>query len=270
MSKPIIFTLAEFLEVDVTRGEMVIDPWLPTHGIAMIAGPRGGGKTMLGLGCALAIAGGGSLLGWKAPEARRVLYCDGEMSSAEMQERCAGLIETVSGNKSLAAENLMLFCDANQPNGIANLVDNPSSRAAIEAVLIARDIEVLFLDNLSVLCNSEDENDTASWTVMQTWLLKLRRAGYATVFLHHTGKADAKGFFKQRGTSKREDCLNTSMVLTPEGKQGFHVGFTKHRGFTPEHLHVLMKFEPGRYSLGLPNAEELAKLDMVKIAKELG
>lgn len=269
MFEPFIRTLEDFLAAEVTQAELVLDPWLPERGLAMIAGPRGGGKTMLGLACALAIAGGGEVLGWSAPQARRVLYVDGEMALAEMQDRVAALaIET---DMRAASRNLMFYCDADQPNGIPNLILNPRSRAAIEEVMQDRDIEVLFLDNLSALCNSEAENDVESWTVMQDWLRKLRRAGYTVVFLHHTGKADDKGFVKQRGTSKREDILNTSIVLKPEGVRGFQVLFTKHRGFSPKHeLHAVMSFKPGRYMITAPEVLSEKKLDMKKLEAELG
>lgn len=43
---------------------------------------------------------------------------------------------------------------------------------------------------------------------MQNWLLRLRRRGVAVLLVHH---ADVNG--RQRGTSRREDALDTVIAL---------------------------------------------------------
>jgi RecA-family ATPase len=53
----------------------------------MLYAPRGIGKTLLGLSMGLAVASGGPLLRWSVPNPRRVLYIDGEMPLACLQER---------------------------------------------------------------------------------------------------------------------------------------------------------------------------------------
>ena len=82
-------TAADLLALDLPPRSLVLDPWLPTQGLAMIHLARGVGKTHLALGIACAVATGGGLLGWAAPEPRRVIYLDGEMPAATMQRRMA-------------------------------------------------------------------------------------------------------------------------------------------------------------------------------------
>jgi AAA domain len=82
-------TAAEFLMLDLPPRGLILDPWLPTQGLAMIHSARGVGKTHLALGIAYAVATGGRLLGWTAPEPRHVIYLDGEMPAATMQTRTA-------------------------------------------------------------------------------------------------------------------------------------------------------------------------------------
>ena len=59
-----------------------------------------------------------------------------------------------------------------------------------------------------------------------------RRAGRSIVFYHHAGKGGA-----QRGTSRREDVLDTVISLrrpadySPEQGARFELHFEKHRGF---------------------------------------
>src|SRR6266851_497290 len=86
-------TAAEFLELDLPPRGMLLDPWLPTQGLAMIHSARGIGKTHLALGIAYTVASGGSLLTWSAPRPRPVIYLDGEMPAATMQRRLAAIVE---------------------------------------------------------------------------------------------------------------------------------------------------------------------------------
>jgi hypothetical protein len=92
--------------------------------------------------------------------------------------------------------------------------------------------EVVILDNVSTLCRSGKENEAEGWQLVQDWALRHRLAGRSLVFEHHAGKGG-----NQRGTSKREDVLDTVIALRqPEdyrADQGarFEVHFEKHRGF---------------------------------------
>jgi helix-turn-helix resolvase-like protein len=86
--------------------------------------------------------------------------------------------------------------------------------------------------NLSTLCRSLKENDADSWTSVQSWALSLRRAGKSALLIHHGGKSG-----KQRGTSRKEDVLDTVIGLRrppdylPEQGARFEVHFEKSRCF---------------------------------------
>lgn len=93
-------------------------------------------------------------------------------------------------------------------------------------------IDVIFLDNLSTLIRSGKENEAESWLSVQEWVLSLRRQGKSVVFIHHAGKNGTA-----RGTSKREDVLDTVIKLkrpgnyNPEDGARFEIHFEKSRGF---------------------------------------
>jgi hypothetical protein len=97
------------------------------------------------------------------------------------------------------------------------------------------DADVLFADNISTLVRTGKENEAEGWLPMQNWVLRHRRAGRAVVLLHHAGKGGA-----QRGTSRREDVLDTVISLrrpgdySPEQGARFEVHFEKTRGFYGE------------------------------------
>lgn len=69
-------------------------------------------------------------------------------------------------------------------------------------------VDLLILDNLSALCRDGNENEGEGWLPVQEWGLGLRRRGISVLFLHHAGKNKS-----QRGTSRREDLLDTVVTL---------------------------------------------------------
>jgi putative DNA primase/helicase len=86
------------------------------------------------------------------------------------------------------------------------------------------------LDNLASVSRGVDENSSKDWSPVNSWLLELRFAGITTVLLHHVGKGG-----EQRGTSAREDNIDTSIILkrpmdySPEDGCRFLVTFSKAR-----------------------------------------
>ncbi len=104
-------------------------------------------------------------------------------------------------------------------------------QARIEPHLV--DVKLVVVDHISAFCRTGVENEAESWLPMQAWILGLRRRGISVLLIHHAGKGGM-----QRGTSRREDVLDTTIQLKrpkdyePEDGARFEVHFTKHRGFT--------------------------------------
>lgn len=218
----------EFLRMSLPARELLLAPWLPAKGLTMIAAPRGLGKTHLALAIACAVARGGRCLKWQAPKPQRVLYVDGEMPAAALQERLARIVAANDVNDA-ANENFALLAADQCELGLPDLA-TIEGQAALRLILDS--FALIVFDNLSTLCRSGRENEAESWAPMQTFALELRRAGKAVLFVHHTGKGGA-----QRGTSKREDVLDSVLLLKrPEdydARQGarFVIQFDKARGF---------------------------------------
>jgi putative DNA primase/helicase len=88
------------------------------------------------------------------------------------------------------------------------------------------------VDNISMLCRSGKENEAEAWLPVQGWALRQRAQKRSVLFIHHSGKGGA-----QRGTSKREDVLDTVINLrrppdyNPEAGAAFEIHFEKNRGF---------------------------------------
>jgi putative DNA primase/helicase len=224
--------LTDFLKLDIKPREMLLGPILPQKGLVMLYGTRGTGKTMVALGLAYAVATGTGFLKWKADKARKVLLVDGEMPAAALQERLSWYALGTNGDPG---DNLKILCgDLIELGGVGNVGD-PKVQAELEPHLDG--IDVLILDNLSTLTAVIRDNDAESWGPIQDYLLRLRRRNISVLIVHHAGKGG-----QQRGTSRREDVLDTVICLRrpsdyePVEAARFEVHIEKGRGITGDAL----------------------------------
>jgi hypothetical protein len=220
------YDITDFLALEIPPREMILAPIIPEKATAMLYAARGNGKTHVAHGIAFAVATGTKFLKWTAPKPRRVLIVDGEMPASELQSRLSVILRSATIKPDPGMLNL-LPADLVE-GGIGNLAD-PKTQAALDPWLAG--IELLILDNLSCLTTVIKDNDAESWGPIQEWLLRLRRRGISVLIVHHAGKNNA-----QRGTSRREDILDTSISLrrpgdyvAPEGAR-FEVHIEKGRG----------------------------------------
>jgi putative DNA primase/helicase len=197
------YDIATFLALEIPPREMILAPIIPEKGTAMLYAARGNGKTHVAHGIALAVATGAQFLKWTAPKPRRVLIVDGEMPASELQKRLSEILWGAAARPEPGMLNL-LPADLVE-GGIGNLADL-KVQAALDPWLMG--VELLILDNLSCLTTVIKDNDAESWGPIQEWLLRLRRRGISVLIVHHAGKGGG-----QRGTSRREDILDTSISL---------------------------------------------------------
>jgi hypothetical protein len=107
-------------------------------------------------------------------------------------------------------------------------IGTEEEQQALEPLL--HNLDLLILDNLSTLCTSGSESASDAWVPMQNWLLALRRRGISVLLVHHAGTNG-----RQRGTSRREDALDTVIALrrpedySPEQGARFEIHFEKLR-----------------------------------------
>ena len=224
-------SMEEFLLSTLPERDYLLHPVIPEQGIVMLVAKRGIGKTFTALHMSLSVAGGLSLFNWHAPKARRVLYVDGEMPAISMQERLAALATGMAAPPH-AMQNFSIITPDIQSRPMPDLATTYGQQA-LEPFLAG--VDLLVLDNLVTLCRTGKENESQSWTPMQTWLLDLRRRGMAVLLVHHAGKSG-----DQRGTSAREDIMDTVISLrrpttysVAEGAR-FEVHLTKARGIVGE------------------------------------
>lgn len=213
-------------DLELPERKMILDPILPEKGLAMLYASRGIGKTLLACGISCAAAAGGSFLKWTADRPRKVLHCDGEMPAAELRER---LRQIIDGMEKKPEPGMLQILSADLTEmGIGNFA-NAKVQQELDEIL--NGVELLILDNLSSLTSVIRDNDAESWNPIQEWLLRLRRRGVSVLIVDHAGKGG-----EQRGTSRREDVLDTSISLkrpsdyqSTEGAR-FELHFEKCRG----------------------------------------
>ncbi len=235
-----VVSLHEFLELDIPKREMILDPFLFEKSLVLIYSKRGVGKTHVALGIAYAIAKGGSFLRWRAQTPRKVLYIDGEMTASELKKRLLS-IDSIENIRNVNAEFLQIFTPDLQEHPMPNL-STDEGKEIIEKYI--QGCDVIIIDNISSLFRGLVENDAESWSPVQEWSLSLKRRGKAVVFIHHAGKSGA-----QRGTSKKEDAMDIVINLKrpedykPSEGAKFEVHFEKIRNFAgddanPFHAHL--------------------------------
>ena len=145
-------------------------------------------------------------------------------------------------------------------------------------------VELLILDNLSSLTVGLRESDSDAWSPIQEWLLRLRRRGISVLIVHHAGKRG-----EQRGTSRREDVLDTSFSLRRPSdysmEQGarFEVHIEKGRGLVGEHakpFEAQLELRDGKAAWSVKDVEDAVRMRVAallaagmsvrEIAEEIG
>jgi len=213
----------------ITPRERVLGPWWREADLGFLFAPRGRGKTWFSLGAAKAIAAGESFGPWGAPKARRVLVVDGEMALDDTRDREVLL-------PGAPCDNLVfLHHQALHDDGAESLdLASADAQQALSALVEEKEIEVLFLDNLSCLFRRVAEDKADAWEAILPWLLDLRRQNVSVVIVHHSGRNHKD----MRGTSKREDAalwimrLDEPVAGEPDEGARFIAKLTKNRNST--------------------------------------
>lgn len=129
----LVITLEDFVKRNIPPREMVLSPILPAQGLAMLYAKTGVGKTFVGLMIAYAVSTGGRVFIWTAPKPRKVLYIDGEMPAALLQDRLKAIAKGM-GNEIDNSSFFRIITPDLQPNGIPDLVTYEGQKM-VEAVL---------------------------------------------------------------------------------------------------------------------------------------
>lgn len=183
-------SLADLLAKNLPKRDHLLSPWLREQESCLVWAAAGVGKTMFTLSLALAIAGGGTLMGWSSPRPRRVLLIDGEMPEDDLQDRLRMLAGTVEGiNMAEAGANLSILARHSQDPDTAfpDFGDEDEHDRNLKLIRSYRP-DVVILDNLSTLATVANENDTAEVQKVVKFLARLKQARIGCFVVHHANK----------------------------------------------------------------------------------
>ena len=229
-NKYMVLPLELRLKIPIPKQNTILSPWLLESSLNMIYAWRGVGKTYVALGIAYAVASGGNFLNWNAENSKGVLYIDGEMPSQVLNNRLKNTI-SASDQKNYPKNTLWIFGIDLHDEVMPDLGTEKGQKIVDQYIETIPDLKLIIIDNLSCLLRSGGcENDAESWRKISSWALRKRAQGFSLIFVHHSGKDGA-----QRGTSKKEDILDTVIALkhpydyAPSQGARFEVHFEKSR-----------------------------------------
>jgi hypothetical protein len=226
LKKASVTTLA-LQKKPIKSKDPLIDDWMREGDIGFIYATRGTGKTWFALDMAKAVAKHQTLGAWKSHGSVPVLYIDGEVAANDMKNRCR-LLEADS-DKLTYLNHELLF---DEGDGAVVDLGSEKYQQAIQLYCEELKIKVLFLDNLSCLAPTIDENEGIAWSEnLLQWTLWFRRKNMSIVFVQHAGRNG-----QMRGHSRREDPANWIIKLTEAWQSGderigakFYARFDKNR-----------------------------------------
>ena len=253
----LINSATDFLARDIPPRTWLLDKTIPHPSLGMLFAYRGNGKTFTALDLAVHVANGERWMAYDIPEARAVLYIDGEMPIADLHERLTALCNAHPPKNLyvLASEDLAVAHES------LNLAVEKDRDAMAEAVLhlvkhvVCDDFGLIIFDNWSHLIRGIDENDNTKLDPLKQWFIKLRHGEQSVLLVHHEGKARTG----QRGASAREDMVDYSIKLTElfEEKPAsrFRFEWDKVRGVKPDPMDFEMLLSEVDGQLGLRLAD---------------
>jgi len=232
----------ELAGLEIPKRESLMGDWFKAGDYGIIFGPRGLGKSWLGMGIARSLAEGRAFGPWACYTSRRVLYVDGEMSLDDYRERIHTLSEVSGAFFTLSHQAVF---DRTQK---ALCLSDRAQQDELTRLCERERVDVLILDNGACLFRGVAENDADAFRDMiEGWLLDLRRRGVAVVLVQHAGRNGAI-----RGTSKREDAafwiLRLDDAGEPDGGHGarFITRFVKNRNASQDPPPLDWHFTPDR------------------------
>ena len=217
-----VWTAGQLLAAHFPERKFLLSPWLREHETALVYAPTGVGKSFFSLSAAIAVAGGGSFLGWTVeecprPDGWRVGYVDGEMNLQDVQERIQSLLDGAgsSVSREKVCKGLMYLARQGQKPGEEFPPITSKEGAAFYLDFVEEQkLDLLVLDNFSTLGEVVDENSADSFNGLQDFLLKLKAARVTVLFVHHARK-DGEDF---RGSSKLAVTFETIVKLEGQAR----------------------------------------------------
>ena len=255
------------------KPDHLLAPWFIAGESVMVFSPPGVGKSLFAMSTAIAVAGAGSFLGWKAHEGRKVLLIDGEMPLSVLRDRTQMLAPgIIPSGVDQGWQDRLDIMPRMHPDGCSEFVNlcDQDWRDMLSEKAVREKYDLIILDNLSVLADVVDENSAGRMHSIVEFLLELKRAGVAIMLIHHAGKNERAT--TARGSSKLNTSFENIISLQHQGSGvplgcEFKLTWTKRRNVArAEDAHpIAVKLIDGQWDHSIDADIELR--EMVKLVK---
>ena len=206
----------DFMVKDFPKPEYILWPIVAKQQIRQVFAKAGTGKTLYCLHEACALTSGYDFLHYKNKDNKKtpVLYVEGEMDSASIQDRIDKIEENNEREKKTLNKEYLFFATLGiQKDMYFHSLTGNIGRLNVE--ITAKKIEeltkqkpVIYLDNITALTIMQ-EKEGAEWVELMQWLSRLRNKGYHVTFLHHPTKTGQTA----SGSNIKERSIDIDMKL---------------------------------------------------------
>jgi hypothetical protein len=199
---------------------------LGTQTRSMLYAPTGRGKTTFCLALASHIAAGQDFLHWRVPEAKKVLYIDGEMPPAMMQQRHR---EAIKRLRLTQLPGLVVVNHVMLPGGLLPLDTDEGQRIVDNIIETRGPFDLVIFDNVNALLAGRMVDEQA-WARVKPWAIDLTERGIGQLWVHHSSNHDTRHFFGTDTLAWQMDAvIQLATVTHPGADLAFAVKFEKAR-----------------------------------------
>jgi len=217
--KPLVtFGLGQFIERIYPPIIYYLYPLSSTEQLVQLFGLPGEGKTLVAVEMGWCESQGLDFMDFKFNKEIKtpppVLYVEGEMSAAQLQERICKIIDR-DKDKIYDLNNFEIAVLREQPNENFTKLIHEEGRKKVElsaeALFKRRGVKpIIYIDNIRMLMGMFDEKDSTPWIPFIGWLGQMRARGYTVKFLHHSTNEGSKA----SGSGLKEANLNLNVQLS--------------------------------------------------------
>ena len=217
--KPLVtFGLGEFIKRNYPPIIYYLYPLSSTEQLVQLFGLPGEGKTLFAVEMGWCESQGLDFMDFKFNKEIKtpppVLYVEGEMSAAQLQERICKIIDR-DKDKIYDLNNFEIAVLREQPNENFTKLIHEEGRKKVElsaeALFKRRGVKpIIYIDNIRMLMGMFDEKDSTPWIPFIGWLGQMRARGYTVKFVHHSTNTGEKA----SGSGLKEANLNLNVQLS--------------------------------------------------------
>jgi 5S rRNA maturation endonuclease (ribonuclease M5) len=253
-----------FWTQDHDATQWLIEGIIPASRLMAVYAEAKTGKSWIMLAVCAAAASGRPILDHPGGERVRILYCDLEMTAADLYERLGA--HGYSDRDDLSELHYALL--PNLPP-----LDTAEGGAALLASAIARGVQLVVLDTTSRVVQGEENSADTFQDLYRHTLMPLKAAGIAVVRLDHAGKEKERGM---RGSSAKRD--DADVVVRIEKVPNGIVWKATHRriGWYPEQITINVTEADGVHRLHIASenvpsgtAVKIDELDKVGVPVDM-